>query len=608
MHSTDLILTLTGSLAAAVVLGYLSQRIGLSPIAGYLVAGWVVGPHTPGFVGNQELAEQFAEIGIILMMFGVGLHFHLKDLRAVQRIAVPGAIGQSLVATLLGLAVGVAAGWSWSAGLIFGLSISVASTVVLLRVLSDSGAMHTPAGHIAVGWLVVEDLLTVVVLVLLPALVGPQTAAAASAFRLLGLASLKIVLLVGLIFIVGQRVVPWIIARIAATRSRELFTLTVLALALGIAVGSAQLFGVSAALGAFLAGMVVGRTEFSLRAATEALPMRDAFAVLFFVSTGMLFDPGSLMESPRLAVATGLVIVLAKPLAATLIVLVYRYPLKVALSVGVALAQIGEFSFILAGLGRELEVLPDAATDALVAAALVSITLNPLLYRMIGPCERWLMGNRRLREWLALRTAAVAGEKPAAPIDEGGAHRALVVGYGPVGKALTRLLRENGIAPTVIELNVDSVRQLKQAGYPAVYGDAGHRETLIAAGAVDAGTLVLSASGNGGTAEVIRLARELNPHIRILVRATYVSQMEPLKQAGGTQVISEEAEVALGLIEAILRPLGATGEQLDRERDRFRREVAAAQGKLRRDAECPPIASGVTTCQPRNNVNAASGS
>src|SRR6266851_5996642 len=339
MHHLDLILTLTGGLAVALALGYLTHRLGLSPIVGYLVGGIAVGPHTPGFVANQEVAEQLAEVGVILLMFGVGLQFHLTELLAVRRVALPGAVAQSLVATGLGAVVARTFGWDWAAGIVFGLALSVASTVVLLRVLADHRDLHTPTGHIAVGWLVVEDLFTVLVLVLLPALFGGRPAALGHVPLALGLAALKMTALVVFTLLVGGRLIPWLLEHMAATRSRKLFTLTVLVLALGIAVGSATLFGVSMALGAFLAGMVVGRSDFSLRAATEALPMRDAFAVLFFVSAGMLFDPRFLLDAPALVAATLGVILLGKPLAALGIVLLLRYPPKVALAVAVALAQ-----------------------------------------------------------------------------------------------------------------------------------------------------------------------------------------------------------------------------------------------------------------------------
>jgi CPA2 family monovalent cation:H+ antiporter-2 len=379
MHEYELIMTITGSLTAALLFGYLTHRLGLSSIVGYLLAGIAVGSYTPGFVANRALAEQLAEIGVILLMFGVGLQFHAKELLSVKRVAVPGAIGQSALATLLCVVVARALGWSWSAGLVFGMAVSVASTVVLLRVLVDNNELHTPTGHIAVGWLVVEDLITVFLLVILPVFFSTGTAGAGSIPVAIGLALVKIALLVALAFLVGGRLIPWLLEKVAATRSRELFTLTVLVLALGIAVGSAELFGVSMALGAFLAGMVVRQSDFSLRAASEALPMRDAFAVLFFVSVGMLFDPIHLMRAPGLVLVTLAIILLGKPLAALMIVLLLGYAPHVALSVAVALAQIGEFSFILATVGKDLGILEDGKVHTLIAASILSISVNPLL-------------------------------------------------------------------------------------------------------------------------------------------------------------------------------------------------------------------------------------
>jgi monovalent cation:H+ antiporter-2, CPA2 family len=577
MHNLDLIVTLTGSLAAALALGYATHRLGLSPLVGYLVSGILVGPYTPGFVANRALAEQLAEIGVILLMFGVGLHFHLKELLAVRRVAFPGALAQSLVATVSGAVVARAFGWDWTAGIVFGLALSVASTVVLLRVLTDYRDLHTPTGHIAVGWLVVEDLFTVLVLVLLPALFGGQYTGLGHVPLTLGIAALKITALVTFTILVGGRIIPWVLEHVAATRSRELFTLTVLVLALGIAVGSAMLFGVSMALGAFLAGMVVGRSDFSLRAASEALPMRDAFAVLFFVSVGMLLDPRHLLAAPGLVAATLGIILLGKPLAALGIVLLLGYPVKVALAVAVALAQIGEFSFILAALGKGLGLLTDAATNTLIAAAIVSITLNPLLYRLIEPVEVWVARQRRL--W-GERTAHAGTRLPpdVLPTRDSTStlslhHRAVVVGYGPVGQTVTRLLRENGIVPTVIELNRDAVRRLRDAGVAAVYGDASHRETLEGAGVDRAGSLILSAAGMRASAEVIRLARELNPAIRILARAVYVHELPALRQAGAEDVFAGEGEVALAVTETMLRALGATPEQIDRERARVHADL-----------------------------------
>jgi CPA2 family monovalent cation:H+ antiporter-2 len=415
MHNLELILTLTGGLAAALILGYVTHRLGLSPIVGYLLAGIAVGPNTPGFIANRELADQLAEIGVILLMFGVGLHFHFRELLAVRRIALPGAVVQSLTATVLGALTARAFGWDWTAGVVYGLAISVASTVVLTRVLVDNNDLHTPTGHIAIGWLVVEDLFTVVVLVLLPALAGGAEAGPGALPLALAVAALKIGILVGLTFFLGGRLIPWLLAGVAVTRSRELFTLTVLVVALGIAVGSAKLFGVSMALGAFLAGMVVGRSDFSLRAASEALPMRDAFAVLFFVSVGMLFDPRYLLAAPGLVATTLAIILLGKPLAALGIVLALHYPVRVALAVAIALAQIGEFSFILASQGQGLGILPDAATNALVAAAIVSISLNPLLYRLLDPLETRLSRRPRFWRWLNARVAQPTGPSPPPP-------------------------------------------------------------------------------------------------------------------------------------------------------------------------------------------------
>jgi CPA2 family monovalent cation:H+ antiporter-2 len=410
---------------------------------------------------------------------------------------------------------------------------------------------------------------------LLPALVGNPQASWSHVPLALGLGIFKVTILVASIFFIGGRLIPWLLERVAATHSRELFTLTVLVVALGIAVGSATLFGVSMALGAFLAGMVVGRSDFSLRAASEALPMRDAFAVLFFVAVGMLLHPRYLLEAPGLVAATLGVIMLGKPLAALAIVLLLRYPLKVALAVAVALAQIGEFSFILAILGKELGLLTDAVMHTVVATAIISITFNPLLYRLIDPVASWVAHRPRLGRWL---TAHAQLPREAARIPDrtstaSAGHRAVVIGYGPVGQTVTRLLQENNIAPTIIELNRDTVRCLRESGVSAIYGDASQREILQGAGTGSAGSLVLSAAGMQASTEVIRLARELNPAIRILARAAYVRESPALHQAGAEYVFSGEGEVALAMTEAILRALGATPEQIDRERARVHRDL-----------------------------------
>lgn len=566
-HNLDLILTLTGGLTAALVLGFITQRLKLSPIVGYLLAGIAVGPFTPGFVAHSGLAEQLAEVGVILLMFGVGLHFHVKELLAVRRVALPGALVQIAAATGLGVLITMPAGFSLSAGLVFGLAISVASTVVLLRVLADYDALHTPAGHVAVGWLLVEDVFTVLVLVILPTLAGEGAGGGTTAvLASVGAAVLKIGGLVAFALIVGQRVIPRLLGYVAATRSRELFTLTVLVLALGIAVGSAKLFGASMALGAFLAGTVVGQSDFSSRAASDALPMRDAFAVLFFVSVGMLFDPAALLPNAWLIATTVAVILVGKPLAALLVVLLLRYPMKTAISVAIALAQIGEFSFILGTLGRTLNVLPEEATQALVAASIVSITLNPLLFKLVGPL------SRRLSALTSGRRAAAADDSAGDRPSEAGAYRAIVVGYGPVGKTVTKLLRDNAIAPTVIELNHETVKALRAEGIRAVYGDASQQEILREAGVQGADSLIFAASGSPPEA-VVRAAKDLNPSLRILARTTYIAEMSEAKRAGASGVVAAEMEVAIAMTERLLGALGATSEQLDRARHRIRQEV-----------------------------------
>lgn len=563
-HNITLILTLTGGLGTALVLGFITHKLRLSPIVGYLLAGIVVGPFSPGFVADSHIAEQLAELGVVLLLFGVGLHFSLRELIEVRRIALPGAIVQITVAALLGVVVTRLLGWGWGPGLVYGIAISVASTVVLLRVLSDYNALHTRSGHVAVGWLLVEDLFTVLVLVLLPILAGASDPSKDSdtggVVLSIVLAILKVAALIAFTLIVGQRVIPKVLTWVAKTRSRELFTLTVLVIALGIAVGSATLFGASMALGAFLAGMVVGQSEFSVRAASEALPMRDAFAVLFFVSMGMLFDPTQLAANAALTMLTLGVILIGKPLAAMLVVLLLRGSTVMATTVAIALSQIGEFSFILAALARQLDLLPDTAIQSLVAASIISITLNPLLFRYVEPFSRWL-GSRFKRN--------TTDDQEAHAIEEGG--HTIVVGYGPVGRTLVRLLVENGLSPTVIELNHETLAEVRAKGLRAVHGDASQAEVLEKAGIKTAGSMVYAASGAPEAA--IRMAKELNPRVLVLTRTTYVAEVSKLRGAGGDVVVAAEGEVALAMTERLLEQLGATSEQLDRARDKVRAEL-----------------------------------
>jgi CPA2 family monovalent cation:H+ antiporter-2 len=565
MNEAGIVLTLAGSLAAALVFGYITQRLGLSPIVGYLVAGLAIGPHTPGFIADTHVAEQFAEIGVILLMFGVGLQFHVKELLEVRRIAVPGAIVQSGIATMVGAVSAHAFGWTWSAAVVFGLSLSLASTVVLVRILSDRRQLHTDAGHIAVGWLVVQDILAVLVLVLLPALKNGSSPAGLA--MSIVVAIVKVAALAAVAALVGRRAIPAILDRIAATRSRELFTLAVLALAIGLAVGSAALFGVSIALGAFLAGMVVGSSDYSLRAATDALPMRDAFAVLFFVSVGMLLRPTVLLESPALTLTALAIVLVLNPITAAIVARLMRYPARTVATVAMSLGQIGEFSFILATLGRNLAIVPTDAIDIVVATAIISITINPLAFRAIEPVDRWLAQKRLTR---IARDPEAMEIGASSRLDPQG--RAIVIGYGPTGRTVTRLLKENGIAPTVVDLNIDAVRALRDEGVSAVYGDARQPETLISAGLPHAATLIVSGADTGSP-EIIRHARTINAGVHVFVRSGYLRDVPPLKLAGAEQVFSGEGEVALAMTEAVLRRLGATADQIDRERDRVRQEL-----------------------------------
>lgn len=561
-HDLDLILTLTGGLGAALVFGYITQRLGLSPIVGYLIAGVAVGPFTPGFVAHSGIAEQMAELGVILLMFGVGLHFHLKDLFAVGKVALVGAVAQIAAATSLGALLCYVVGWDIGAGIVYGLAISVASTVVLLRVLADNNALHTRSGHVAIGWLLVEDLFTILVLVLLPVLTLRESSGGESSGLVipLAVAALKVAALVVFTLVLGKRVIPYLLGQIAKTRSRELFTLTVLALALGIAVGAAKLFGASMALGAFLAGMIVGQSEFSSRAASEALPMRDAFAVLFFVAMGMLLDPAQLVPNTAITLGTLAVIVIGKPLAAFAVVLLLRNPVSTAVVVAIALAQVGEFSFILASLGQHLGVLPPSAMQPLVAASIISIVLNPLLFKLVSPLSRRITNSAPPPEKQREREDVVDPRR-----------RAVVVGYGPVGRTLASLLRDNGIEPTVIEINHETVDRLNKDGIRAVYGDASRPEILEQAGVHNASSLIYSASGSSDA--TIRISRELNPEILLIARANYVAEVETLKQAGADAVISSEGEIALAMTERLLAKLGASAEQLDNARDRVRTEL-----------------------------------
>jgi CPA2 family monovalent cation:H+ antiporter-2 len=558
MVHADLILTITSGLFTALILGFAMHRFGLSPVVGYLLAGIAVGPATPGFVADEQAAAQLAEIGVVLLMFGVGLQFHLHELAATRRVVVPGALAG--IATATGLGWLAARTWDYEgpASVVFGLAVAVASTVVLVRVLSDQGDLHTPRGRSAVAWLVVEDIFTVLALVALPLWLGKDDGR--PLWLSLGLAALGLGGFVVLMLVVGRRVIPRLFEYAARTRSRELFTLTVLVTALGIAVGSARFFGASMALGAFLAGTIVGQSEFSARAAGDALPMRDAFSVLFFVSVGMLFHPTHLMQAPGEVALVLAIVLLGKPLAAFAVMRLLDAPARLALPVAASLTQLGEFSFVLASVGQSLGVLPKTATSTLVAVAILSITLNPLLYK------------------LALRRAASLPDPRAVPsttIERStGRDLALVVGHGPTGQIVCDILRDNGVDTVIIDLNLETVRKLTASGAAAVYGDAVSADVLDAAGVRAAKALFLTSSGLEHTVEVIRTARRLNPEVRVYTRTSYLREVDVLRKVGASTVVSAEGEVALTMATALLDDLGASPDQIARERDRMHDTLA----------------------------------
>lgn len=581
-----LLTTIAAAFAAAWVLGLVTQRIGLSPIVGYLLAGVIISPNTPGFAGDVKIAQQLAELGVILLMFGVGLHFKLKDLLAVKGIAIPGAVGQSLVATLLAMLVFWFFGWPLRAGMVLGMAMAVASTVVLLRVLMDRDMLNSSHGHAAVGWLIVEDIFTVLALVLVPMLAlgqaGTDAAAAAGAVTdaaaasetatmsvpmAIGWAVLKLVALVVIVLLAGSKVVPWILNQVAKLRSHELFTLTVLVLSIAIAVGAAVLFDASVALGAFLAGMVVAQSPVSHQAAADALPLRDAFSVLFFVSVGMLFDPAFIFENPMLVAAGLLIVLIAKPLAALVIVAALGYPARTALTVAIGLAQIGEFSFILGQVATDHQLLPDAGIQVLVATAMISITLNPLIFGRLDSIERWLRKRPMLWRWLNSRSERRTNglnAASAAGIAAASKPLAIIVGYGPVGRVVDALLRDAGFHTVILEMNLGTVESLTKSGHSAIYGDASRAEVLDQAGIRRAVHLVVTLPHSASRAPLVSAARELNPDVHITVRARYLGEREVLATAGANTVVFEEGEAGIALARQVMEHRGLDRPTIDR--------------------------------------------
>ena len=561
-HATGLISIIALGLVCAFVGGMAAQRLRLPPLVGYLVAGIAIGPFTPGFVGDAEIAAQLAELGVILLMFGVGLHFSLKDLMAVRAIALPGAVVQIAAATAMGAGLAAAFGWSLGAGIVFGLALSVASTVVLLRALEGRGLLDSDKGRIAVGWLIVEDLAMVLALVLLPALApslggaAPQDGHAGAAHGIgvtLGLTLAKVGVFMAVMLIGGRRFVPYLLGLAARTGSRELFTLAVLASAVGIAFASSELFGVSFALGAFFAGMVLAESDLSHQAAADSLPLQDAFAVLFFVSVGMLFDPGILIREPLSVLGVLGVIVVGKSLAAIAIVLAFGHPVGTALTIAASLAQIGEFSFILAGLGISLKLLPEPGRDLILGGALLSITLNPLFFALAERASAWLGERPDLRRRLERRRAAAL---PVSVGEPGMRGHAVLVGYGRVGSAIAGALADWNLPYVVVERDRRRVEELRSEGVPAVFGDATAPGILEAADIGAAHLLVVATPDSHQGRRLLAKARAANPGIDSVVRTHSDAERRRLEEDGVGLVLMAERELALGMMTYALRSLG----------------------------------------------------
>jgi CPA2 family monovalent cation:H+ antiporter-2 len=558
LHHTPLITTIAAAFGIALILGFIAARLKLPALVGYLIAGILIGPQTPGFIADVSLAGELAEIGVMLLMFGVGLHFSLDDLMQVRKIAVPGALIQILAATCMGAFLAHYWGWNIPAAIVFGLALSVASTVVLLRALESTGSMESMNGRIAVGWLIVEDLAMVIALVLLPSmanyLANPDASPSQVGITLI-ITLLKAVAFIALMMIIGRRIFPALLWQVTRTGSRELFTLCVVAAALTIAWGASTLFGVSFALGAFVAGMVLRESEFAHRAAEESLPLRDAFAVLFFVSVGMLFNPTVLLEHPLKVLAVVGIIIIGKSLAAIALVLALRYPISTALTIAVSLAQIGEFSFILASLGVSLQLLPQEGQNLILAGALISITLNPLLIALVKPLMNFLLAHNK---------AARILEHPVDPLctlpDTTATHylsgQIVLVGYGRVGRRIGDKLLSQGIPFVVAEQNRELVERARAAGIAAISGDASDPAVLIQAHIARAAMLVVSTPDTFDVRQMITHARTLNPTIETLVRTHNEEEADFLQEEMAQKVFLGENELAKSMIGYILGRFG----------------------------------------------------
>ena len=569
-HETALIFTLAAGFGLAFVLGLVASRLRLPPLVGYLLAGVLIGPSTPGFQADAGLAAQLAEIGVILLMVGVGVHFSLRDLMSVRRIVVPGALLRILIVTVVTALLTRVWGWSWGGGIVFGVALSVASTVVVLRELDTLGLLDTGVGRVAVGWLVVEDLAMVLALVLLPPLAAGGALSATDIGRELGLTLLKVGAFVVLMLFVGTRIIPWLLERVARTGSRELFTLAVLAVALGIAVGAASLFGVSFALGAFFAGVVIAESDLSHQAAADALPLQDAFAVLFFVSVGMLFDPRVLLTEPlRILAVVGIIIAL-KALVTFALTLYFRRPVRSALILSASLAQIGEFSFILAGLGITLGVLPPLGRDLILAGSLISIVANPLVFRAATAVERWL--EHRPHTLASLERVENASDVTVADQPALNDH-VVLIGYGRVGRRIGDALRREGIPYVAVDRDRAAINKLRNAGIAAVFGDAARPGILDHVHLQTARLLVVASPDPYQARRVIEIARQTRPDIEIAARTHSESAEGYLQERGVTRTFMGERELALSMAHYSLVRMGRTDDEADDTIEAMRRHT-----------------------------------
>jgi monovalent cation:H+ antiporter-2, CPA2 family len=560
-HDVELIILLAVGFGVALIFGYIAARLRLPPLIGYLIAGIIISPNTPGVVGDLHLANQLAELGVMFLMFGVGMHFSLNDLLQVRRIALPGAILQIAVATLLGIGVSMMWGWSFGSALVFGLSLSCASTVVLLKALGDRGLLNSVNGKIAVGWLLVEDLVMVLVLVLLPAtavLLGGQAltdhGADENIWLTLGLTLLKVAGFIAFMLIIGKRLVPWIMQVVARLGSRELFTLTVVAAAVSIAFGAYKVFGVSMALGAFFAGMVVKESDFSHRAEEETLPLREIFSILFFVSVGMLFDPRIIIEQPIHVLAVVAIIMIGKTIAAMALVLFFRYPINTALTVGASLAQIGEFSFILATLGVSLKLLSLEGQNLILAGALISITLNTFVFAAIEPIQKWIRERSHLARLLE-RSGDPLAMLPDEVSQDYLRDQVVIVGHGEVGRRITRTLMEKDIKVVIAEENREIVENLREKGIAAVCGLATEPSVLIQAHIQHARLLVLSPMDILDIHKIVDIAKTLNPQIQVLVCAESKAEAEAIRKDEIGEVYFAKEEMAKNMTNHILHQI-----------------------------------------------------